>query len=151
MLKLKSAGAKEEMSFGDKRFFYLRGLKSHLREALPTSNGYEDMDLPLIMGRALQMDQLHMMSVSLTQGKSEVTQVKPSEKVKSRPFSKPGKKRFAEHSAGTSQNKKFKQKANLAEMREKNLCFGCGQAGHAIKDCPTKQTKTDHKGKKPAK
>ena len=151
VLKLKSAGAKEEMSFGDKRFFYLRGLKSHLREALPTSNGYEDMDLTAIMDRAKQMDQLHMMTVSMTQGKSEVTQVKPPEKVKLGSFSKPGKKRFAEHSAGTSQNKKFKQKASLAEMREKKLCFGCGQAGHAIKDCPTKQTKTDHKGKKPAK
>ena len=27
VLKLKSARAKEEMSFGNKRFFYLRGLK----------------------------------------------------------------------------------------------------------------------------
>ena len=151
VLKLRAAGAKEEMSVGDKRFFYLRGLKSHLREALPTTNGYEDMDMPAIMSRALHMDTMHMISVNMTQGKAELSHDKPSEKVKHRSFPKPGKKRFAEHNAGPSESKKLKYKVKLAEMREKNLCFGCGQAGHAIKDCPTKQAKTDYKGKKPAK
>ena len=151
VLKLKSAGPKEEMSFGDKRFFYLRGLKSHLREALPTTAGYEDMDMPAIHQRALEMDHMHMISVSMSQGKSELTQDKPSEKAKQKFATKPSKKRFAEQGAGPSESKKLKQKGTLAEMREKNLCFGCGQAGHAIKDCPTKQDKSGFKGKKPAK
>ena len=103
------------------------------------------MDLPAIMNRALHMDDMHMLSVTMPQGRSEIIPEGANVKVKPKFSPQLSTKRFAEHGTEPSQNKKFRQKVSVAVMHKNNLCFGYGQANHAIKDCPKKQGKPDHK------
>ena len=159
-LALRLAG-EEEMSRAEKRYDYLAGLKANIRDALPMASDFKDWELIELMRRAKEMDQMFMLTQGTEQqqkrsepgpSRAPVASVKNKGQFVRNKLKRPASNNVASQ---TSQAKKSKSKAKMAELKEKNLCFVCEQAGHTARECPRNDSKSepsrDPKGKRPVK